>query len=218
MHSVNEEHVLTLRERKARETQLGIERATLELALENGLANVTIEHIAERADISSRTFFNYFASKEDAVMGYSLRDKEVDILENYPKHPTAAGTYGDLRAFIIQLLGGQMAKDHMLAERMEVLTDNPHVMRRLLGYLEQQISKLTELVANSLATEAGEAVTKQHEVAAEMLVHLGGTAVGYAMERWRKDAGGPNPEQDITDAFELLERITATHVHYPQEK
>lgn len=40
-----------------------------ELAEDNGLVAATVEAIAERAGVSRRTFFNYFASKEDAILG-----------------------------------------------------------------------------------------------------------------------------------------------------
>ena len=215
MHAVNE---ISLRERKALETQHSIERATIELALAHGLASVTTEQIAERANISTRTFFNYFASKEDAVMGYAIRDKDTDILAQYLSEPSAAGTYADLREFVITLFGGHMAQDFMFNERMEVLADNPHVMRTLLGYLEERIRALTQLVAGSLAAEAGTKPAPEHEEAAAMLVHIAGTAVGYAMERWRNNAAVPSPEHDLTQAFALLERVAETHVHAPQGK
>lgn len=56
-----------LRERKKRATRSAVQRAALELVVERSFAHVTIDDIAERAQISARTFFNYFASKEDSL-------------------------------------------------------------------------------------------------------------------------------------------------------
>ncbi|SMX77883.1 TetR/AcrR family transcriptional regulator [Brevibacterium antiquum] len=58
-----------LRERKKRERGQALRQAALDLALENGYTNVTVEDICERCGVSRRTFFNYFSSKEEALLG-----------------------------------------------------------------------------------------------------------------------------------------------------
>lgn len=49
-----------LRERKKRETRGRLHRVALELVVAHGLDHVTIEQIAGGADVSTRTFFNYY--------------------------------------------------------------------------------------------------------------------------------------------------------------
>ncbi|WP_108260134.1 TetR/AcrR family transcriptional regulator [Mangrovicoccus ximenensis] len=58
-----------LRERRRIETAREIQRATLRLATERGLDNVTTDAIAEAAGVSPRTFFNYYTNKEAASVG-----------------------------------------------------------------------------------------------------------------------------------------------------
>ena len=58
-----------LRERKKQQTREALHRAAVRLVAERGLAQSTIEDIAEAADVSPRTFFNYFSTKESAVLG-----------------------------------------------------------------------------------------------------------------------------------------------------
>ncbi len=55
------------REAKKRRTRQAIRAAAIELFEARGVVETTIEEIANRADISPRTFFNYFATKEEAV-------------------------------------------------------------------------------------------------------------------------------------------------------
>jgi AcrR family transcriptional regulator len=57
------------RDRKKHATRRALRNAALQLVAERGFANVTVEDIAEAADVATRTFFNYFPSKESAVIG-----------------------------------------------------------------------------------------------------------------------------------------------------
>ncbi|SDT31162.1 TetR/AcrR family transcriptional regulator [Microterricola viridarii] len=58
-----------LRARKRRATENAIEMASVELALELGFDHVTVEAICERADVSRSTLFNYFPSRDAAIVG-----------------------------------------------------------------------------------------------------------------------------------------------------
>lgn len=61
-----------LRERKRRETAKRIRAAGLRLFTEKGYDATTLDDIAEAAEISRRTFFHYFKSKDDILL--SLRE------------------------------------------------------------------------------------------------------------------------------------------------
>ena len=75
-----------LRERKKVDTRRALSDAALELAFERGLENVTRDEIAARADVSPRTFNNYFANKYEAV-AYRQAERvrrSIDILRGTP--------------------------------------------------------------------------------------------------------------------------------------
>lgn len=57
------------RDRKKQATHRALRNAALRLVVERGFEHVTVEDIAEAADVATRTFFNYFPSKEAAVVG-----------------------------------------------------------------------------------------------------------------------------------------------------
>ena len=58
-----------LREQKKRQTSRDLHRAALHLVHEETLEAATISRIAELAGVSQRTFFNYFPTKEAAILG-----------------------------------------------------------------------------------------------------------------------------------------------------
>jgi AcrR family transcriptional regulator len=60
---------LGLRARKRAATRRAILLATIELVRDRGVDGVTVDEIARVADIAPRTFFNYFPSKDAAVVG-----------------------------------------------------------------------------------------------------------------------------------------------------
>ncbi|WP_156094850.1 TetR family transcriptional regulator [Nocardia lijiangensis] len=81
-----EEEASGLRERKKRETRIALSRAAIRLSIERGWDNVTVEVIAAEANVSVRTFRNYFANKAEAVAaGHSERALRIaDALRARP--------------------------------------------------------------------------------------------------------------------------------------
>jgi AcrR family transcriptional regulator len=60
---------MSRRDQKKLATRRALSAAALRLAFERGPNQVTVDEIADEAEVSARTFFNYFASKEDAMVG-----------------------------------------------------------------------------------------------------------------------------------------------------
>ncbi|MET0780717.1 MAG: helix-turn-helix domain-containing protein [Microbacterium sp.] len=69
----------TLRERRAAETSLGLQSEARRLTAERGLSGFTIEELCSEVGVSRRTFFNYFASKENAVLGIPVHSDTTDL-------------------------------------------------------------------------------------------------------------------------------------------
>ena len=74
-----------LRDDKKRKARLSIERAALTLILERSFDEVTVEDICAVAEVSKKTFFNYFPTKDAAVLGWTAptpsREELLDLLE-----------------------------------------------------------------------------------------------------------------------------------------
>lgn len=114
-----------LRARRKAQTQETIHEAAVELFEAQGVKATTVEEIAARAGVSSRTFFRHFASKEQAALpGQQRLRRAIDALEL--PDVEELGPSAALRAV------EEMAAAVIAAEPQEDLRANQRVRRILL--------------------------------------------------------------------------------------
>lgn len=77
-----------LRERKKRETREALSLAAIRLTVERGWANVTVDDIAAEANVSVRTFRNYYANKAEAIAARHL-DRMLRTADDLRARPAA---------------------------------------------------------------------------------------------------------------------------------
>jgi AcrR family transcriptional regulator len=92
-----------LRERKKVDTRRALSDAALELAFERGLENVTRDEIAARADVSLRTFNNYFANKYEAV-AYRQAERVRRSIEIFRRCPPEVPLWTAIAEAVLQPL------------------------------------------------------------------------------------------------------------------
>ncbi|MBF4995247.1 TetR family transcriptional regulator [Arthrobacter gandavensis] len=93
-----------LRERKRRDTEKRIELAAVRGALERGFEAVTVDEICEKAVISRSTFFNYFPSRDAAIVGRPMnvlpQEAANEVLSRHGRDSAAGAIaliFGSLR-------------------------------------------------------------------------------------------------------------------------
>jgi AcrR family transcriptional regulator len=87
-----------LRERKKAETRAALQSAALRLADQLGPEKVTVEAVAEAAGVSPRTFFNYFPSKEAAILDTNRPSNDGTLLTRLKDRPASESPLDALRA------------------------------------------------------------------------------------------------------------------------
>src|SRR6266566_4607414 len=148
LSAVNTE--LGLRERKKKRTRETIAGAARELFAERGYHATTLPEIAEAADVSTRTIFAYFSTKEDILFSDFplMKDALAQALAERPEGEDALET---VRKFILSLHELEKTdldvKMRMCIENDETLRSH---LRARLASLEEQIDPIITFLRGGL--------------------------------------------------------------------
>ncbi|WP_222195958.1 acyl-CoA-like ligand-binding transcription factor [Modestobacter italicus] len=188
-----------LRERKKADTRAALADAALRLAAERGWEHVTVEAIAGAADVSYRTFFNHFSSKEEALLEPGGPD-QPRLSTRLRAQPADREPLTALRTAIREDLAAASADPEQLRTRMTVFTSTPALLPRLL----ETIATDERDLALAVAERTGQ------DVDADLGPALVGAVVSAALRvslmRWHAQ-GGATPLTDLAD--EALDTLVA---------
>lgn len=186
---------LGLRERKRLETFYSIQTAARRLVGERGLDQVTVEEIATAANVSTRTFFNYFHSKHAAVVDPPPRYKEM-MEATLAATPAADSPLRAFRFAVIQAFLPQAEEQRQLSVLMQA---NPALDSRYRAGLASYEQIIIDWVAER--TGADPAVSAYPRLLAATV----NAAVHLIIDRWRPETGTEGLLALHAEVFDLLE-------------
>lgn len=148
MEAANNGHKCGLREKKKRETHRALHQAALRLVDQDGLDAVTAEQISAEAGVSARTFFNYFPTKEQAVLGYysDFPSILVRAFEARPLDETPWDSVIAVSRMLIQNGFGSQDEERELAH--EIMMRYPQLAKGMFGVADE-----IRQIARSVVTE-----------------------------------------------------------------
>ena len=123
---------LGLRDRKKLATRARIHREAVALALEHGVDGVTVEGIAAAAEVSPRTFFNYFTTKEDAFVGADPGATER-LAAAVEARPAGESPLTAVRQVLVEHLSALEADEELWRMRRRLAAEEPALAARLAG-------------------------------------------------------------------------------------
>jgi AcrR family transcriptional regulator len=164
---------LDRRERKKQQTREALIRAALELFGAKGYEQTTIREISDAVDVATRTFFRYFASKEELVVSLAT-DFAADFFELVRTRPPEEAPFTALRnAFKASVVA--FHDDELTAETATVYLDILRLVERtppLLAAYLRSIHEQQEVLARTLGEREGIDAAKDLRPQLAATVHL----------------------------------------------
>jgi AcrR family transcriptional regulator len=189
----------TRRDRKKLATRRALQWAALGLVADRGYANVTVEEIAEAADVSARTFFNYFPSKEAAVIGHDP-DLFDTLHDAVIERPAGESAFEAVRAVVrvrserfAQEADGVTGDPGEWFRRMKTVQTDPHLRAAHAAHTAAYERVIVTAVAERLGTDPE--IDPYPALLAAAAVAASRIAVVY----WAK-GGGVGTPAPLTDA------------------
>ena len=186
------------RDRKKAETRESLRWAALRLAKEVGYEHVTVEAITQAADVSVRTFFNYFATKEEALLGTDVARAEAAVPGLLAERPADEPIVPALRAVLAGIAEQFVENNDLWQARMDLLHTSPELWPRMFAHFTQFERALTEAVA--LRTSRDPDTDLYPAVVAASVVAV----MRVALTKWRADGEAASLSDLLTEALDIL--------------
>lgn len=161
-----------LREQKKQATREALREAALRLALEHGPDNVRVDDIAEAAGVSPRTYNNYFASREQAIVAAVTAERESRVAAAVTAQPVGVRLADAVvEAIVAQYTDpGDHGRDALL-----LITTRP----ALRGAFVNTADAIEHPLADAIAERLGD-----DPQTARVLAACVAAAVRVALEQW----------------------------------
>jgi AcrR family transcriptional regulator len=182
------------RERKRLAARRDISEVAMRLFLEHGYEQTTVDQIAAAAGLSPRSFFRYFATKEDLVVGH-LADEGAQLRIALEARPADERPWAALRAAFDTRLREYDATPELLRKTSRMLQETPSLRAR---HLEKQL-QWQELLVPDIARRLGASATHPHDARAQAIVASALVCLDAAATAWAAGDDGSASIAEILD-------------------
>lgn len=188
-----------LRERKKAATKAALSEAALRLAVDKGgIEAVTADEIAAHAGVSTRTFHNYFPSKEAALL-HDFHETTAMLLADLRERAQHQPIWDALRDSAIAMHFDERFDLDIMRCREQLIHTSPSLIKEQSGQFMALFAEAIDIVAAATDSDTGDLYPR---------LVLGGALVTIksCTEHWLADPGGRDLAAVITEGFAVYER------------
>lgn len=158
-------------------TRAEIARAAIRSFLQNGFEQTTVDDIAAAAGISRRTYFRYFASKDESLLS-GMQEIGIAVAEAFRRAPAGTPPLIALRDAFLEVEGTFADYPERQRALAGMLRTNTRVHGALLIVQRDWIEEFAEV----LAARRGEALPSD-----PLMAHMAMDAWNLGVDRWLAD-------------------------------
>jgi AcrR family transcriptional regulator len=175
-----------------------LEQAALELFVERGFEQTTVAEIAQRAGLTERTFFRYFADKREVLFAGAGALQEF-LVRAVADAPGSAAPLDAVAGALQAAAPMFQQRGDYPRRRQAVIVANPELQ-------ERELIKLAALAAAMAGALRGRGVP---EPTASLAAEAGIAVFRIAFERWTADDCRPDLAELIQESLGKLRAVTA---------
>ena len=203
-----------LRERKRLATRRQIQRAVLTLCSARGIDKVTIDEISRCADISPRTFFNYFPSKDSALVGDELELACESDIERFVAGGADSDVMEDLATLLAQSLQNTDSDREIHELRRLVMKENSYLFTMRMATLRNFEAGLQEIIERRFAADDPRLAADRQALSQRALLFtlVAMAATRHAWRCWAESDESTPLSEWVAKSFRELYTVTSpTH-------
>ncbi|MGI9824175.1 TetR/AcrR family transcriptional regulator [Agromyces sp. Marseille-Q5079] len=159
-----------LREQRMSRTRRDLCHRARQLTVERGLSGFTIEELCADVGVSRRTFFNYFPSKEDAVVGHDADGIDEAALAAFTRGDDDAPTLLDALAELAIATVAAWDDEHDAIDPHALIEREPHLLPHMIGAGRQLEQRIIAAIEEREHLPAGDPVARTAAVVIGSLV------------------------------------------------
>ncbi len=183
----------TLRQRKQAATTLAIEQSAVALVLAHGFDNVTVDMICDAAGVSQRTFFNYFTTKDAAILGAAPPKLDERRVREFLASDSP-DLLPEIMGLLLSLAPIDTTNPALAGARMRIISESPHLLQKETERLFAVRDELQEVLYLRMRRTAptAETAAETREVAA-LITHIVAGVMRFTIERSGDPGAAPDP-------------------------
>ena len=193
------------RQRKRDRTRNALTQAALRLFWKRGYEATSIEDVTAAADVAPRTFFHYFASKDDVLFG-GHEERRDALIQRFLREVEHRPAPEALRAAMLTIVDAFEEDPEFFLKRAQLYTKEQPLRSAVLRVNDALVNRLTEVLGEQLGLDSRTAL------APRLVATLANGAMRCAIDTWVASEGEADLRALAEEALESVRPALAAAV------